>query len=87
MLRLAHKNNRKTTRGRLTQVINVPKYIVNPAIKDEAKLKLAKATLSFALTCCDSRAINEMLKAGEIVLNPNKHAGRSKTVYHKPTMK
>lgn len=86
-IRLAHNNNRKTTRARLTQVITVPKYIVNPAIKDEDKIKLVRVTLRFAVSLCDSRAINKMLKSGAIVPNKNKWAGKRKFIYHKPTMK
>ncbi len=77
---LAHKNNRKTSKGRLTQRIKVPKYIIKKGLSELAQ-KNAELILSMW-----KENIPEF-HMDLFVLNPNKYAGRTKVVFHKPTIK
>lgn len=82
-------NNRKSTRGRRIQVIKVRKYIVNPELKDDIDILNAKSILKKYTDNAIDKAFNsDIIYCKKLFrLNINKFAGKTKTIFHQPSIR
>lgn len=79
-MQLTRSNRRRTTKARRTQVIDVPKYIINPKLTDKEKL-IAKPMYELAKNAKYLKQLHAD-RPDLIIKNPNKFAGKRKFIFH-----